>query len=77
MDGKALPLTVGLSLAGRDPARIAKLFAPKLETIDPGFGIDVVTLEAEAVEPVSGRQVRLDTSTEAAVEDGLAPWSTA
>ena len=73
LDGKAFPLTIGLSLAGRDPDRIAKLFAPKLETIDPGFGIDVVTLEAEAVEAVSGRQVRLDTGVEAAVEDGIAP----
>ena len=73
LDGKAFPLTIGLSLAGRDPARIAKLLAPKLETVDPGFGIDVVTLEAEAVEPVFGRQVRLDTGAEAAVEDGLAP----
>lgn len=73
LDGKAFPLTIGLSLAGRDPARIAKLLAPKLETVDPGFGIDVVTLEAEGVEPVSGRQVRLDTGAEAAVEDGLAP----
>lgn len=73
MDGRAIPLSVGLSLAGRDPVRIAKLFAPKLETVDPGFGIEVVTIEAEAVEPVSGRQVRLDMLREAAVEDGLAP----
>jgi protein ImuB len=73
VDGKALPLTVGLSLAGRDPARIAKLFKPKLETVDPGFGIEVVTIIAEDVEPVSGRQVRLDMAREAAVEDGLAP----
>lgn len=73
VDGRALPLSVGLSLAARDPARIAKLLAPKLETIDPGFGIEVVTLEAEEVEPVSGRQVRLDSRSEAAVEEGLAP----
>src|SRR6185312_6612578 len=53
LDGKALPLAIGLALPGRDPARIAKLFAPKLETIDPGFGIEVVTLSAEAVEPIS------------------------
>jgi protein ImuB len=73
VDGRALPLEVGLALAARDPARIAKLLGPKLETIDPGFGIDVVTLEAEAVEPISGRQVRLDARAEPAREDGLAP----
>lgn len=73
VDGKALPLIVGLSLAGRDAGRIARLFQPKLETIDPGFGIEAVTLAAYAVEPVSGRQVRIEAGLDAAVEDGLAP----
>ena len=73
VDGKALPLEIGLSLPGRDPARIAKLFAPRLETIDPGFGIEVVTIMAYAVEPISGRQTRLDKAREATVEEGLAP----
>jgi protein ImuB len=71
LDGRALPLEVGLALAARDPARIAALFKPKLETIDPGFGIEVVTLEAEEVERVCDRQVRLDAEAEAA--EGLAP----
>ena len=73
VDGKALPLAIGLSLPGRDPKRIAKLFAPRLETIDPGFGIEVVTITAEGVEPISGRQARLDKAREATVEEGLAP----
>ena len=73
VDGRALPLSIGLSLPGRDPARIAKLFAPRLETVDPGFGIEVVTLTAQDVEPISGRQARLDTAREATVEEGLAP----
>jgi protein ImuB len=73
VDGKALPLEIGLSLPGRDPVRIAKLFAPKLETVDPGFGIEVVTIVAGAVEPISGRQARLDKAREATVEEGLAP----
>ena len=73
LDGHVTPLAVGLSLAGRDPARIAKLFAPKLETVDPGFGIEVVTLEASQVEPVSGRQARLDSLLEATSAEGLAP----
>ncbi|MDO8323704.1 MAG: DNA polymerase Y family protein [Phenylobacterium sp.] len=73
LDGHVAPLTIGLSLAGRDAARIAKLFAPKLETVDPGFGIEVVTLEAAEVEPVSGRQARLDSLIEAGGAEGLAP----
>jgi protein ImuB len=73
VDGKALPVAVGLALPGRDARRIAKLFAPKLETVDPGFGIEVVTITAFEVEPVSGRQGRIDAGRAAAVEDGLAP----
>ncbi len=62
LDGKAMPLAIGLALPGHDARRIAKLFAPRLETIDPGFGIEVVTLTAEGVEPISARQARLDTA---------------
>ncbi|HEY8615558.1 DNA polymerase Y family protein [Phenylobacterium sp.] len=73
VDGKALPVAVGLSLPGRDPVRIAKLVVPKLDTVDPGFGVEVVTIAAWEVEPVSGRQVKLDARRDAAVEDGLGP----
>ena len=73
LDGKAHALTIGLALAARDPARIAKLFAPKLEAVDPGFGIEVVTITAQAVEPIAGRQVRLDALLEGGLEDSLAP----
>ena len=73
LDGKTTRLTVGLSLPGREAARIARLFAPKLERVDPGFGIEVVTLTADQVEPLSQRQQRLDATREVAVEEGLAP----
>jgi len=73
VDGLAPALSVGLSLAGRDSVRLAKLFAPRLETIDPGFGIEVATLLALDVELLSPRQRRLDAGAEAALEEGLAP----
>ncbi|WP_293904623.1 DUF6504 family protein [Phenylobacterium sp.] len=73
VDGQTLPLTIGLSLAGRDAKRIARLFQPHLETIDPGFGIESVTICAYDVEPVSGRQVRLEAGLAPSMEDGLAP----
>ena len=73
VDGKALSVAVGLSLPGRDARRIARLFQPKIETVDPGFGIESVTIAAYAVEPVGGRQVRIESTVDAAVEDGLAP----
>ncbi len=72
-DGRALPLTIGLSLAGRDAKRISRLFHPKLATVDPGFGIECVTICAYDVEPVSGRQVRIEAGLAPSVEDGLSP----
>lgn len=73
LDGKALGVEAGLSLPGRDPVRIGKLLVPKLDVLDPGFGIEVATLAAFEVEAISGRQARLEAASEAAVEDGLAP----
>lgn len=72
LDGKAFPTRVGLSALGRDARALVRLFAPKLEVIDPGFGIDAVTLWAEDVEPVSAAQGRLDNSRAAMAEEGLA-----
>ena len=59
VDGKPLPLTAGTALAGRDPKRLIRLFAPKLETVDPGFGLEAVTAEADRVEPLALRQTPL------------------
>ena len=56
----SLPLAIGLSLPGRKPAPIVRLFAPALETVDPGFGIEAVTLWADQVEALGARQGRLE-----------------
>ena len=72
LDGKAFPVQVGLSALGRDARPLTRLFAPKLETIDPGFGIEVVTLSAEGVEIMSAAQHSLDNSRAAMAEEGLA-----
>jgi len=71
LDGKAFPVQVGLSVAGRDARVLTRLFAPRLETIDPGFGIEVVTLAAEDVEVLSAAQGRLDNSRAAMAEEGV------
>ncbi|MES2032969.1 MAG: DNA polymerase Y family protein [Pseudomonadota bacterium] len=72
LDGKAYPVQVGLSVCGRDARALTRLFAPKLETIDPGFGIEVATLSAEGVELISAAQGRLDAGRAMADEEGLA-----
>jgi protein ImuB len=73
LDGRAQRLAIGLSLPGRDASAVARLFAPMLETVDPGFGIEVVTLAAERVEPLAERQVGMENLGEIAREDGIAP----
>jgi protein ImuB len=73
LDGHAERLAIGLSLPGRSPDAVARLFAPMLERVDPGFGIEVVTLAASCVEPLAERQIGLDSLGEIAREDGVAP----
>jgi protein ImuB len=72
LDNKTLSVSVGLSLAGRDPVRLARLFAPKLEALDPGFGVEAATLAAYEVEPTGARQRLLDGGAQTS-DEGLAP----
>jgi protein ImuB len=73
LDGRDYPVRVGLSRPGRDAVRITRLLKPKLETVDPGFGIEVVTLWAADVEPLSVAQRSLETGGGISLEEGLAP----
>ncbi|MDP3658494.1 DUF6504 family protein [Phenylobacterium sp.] len=75
VDGQAPSLSVGLAFPGRDARRLARLFAPKLETVDPGFGIEVVTLSALDVEPLAGRQTSLRQSPSRSSSSGLSRGS--
>jgi len=78
LDGRDYPVRIGLSRPGRDAARITRLLKPKLDTVDPGFGIEVVTLWASDVEPLSVAQGSLGGGSLAgaggvSLEEGLAP----
>lgn len=65
LDGKAFPVRAGLARVGRDAARLTRLVVPKLDKVDPGFGIEVVTVHAAGVEALASAQTRLDSSPEA------------
>jgi protein ImuB len=67
-DGRSFPVRIGTGRPARDPARLLKLIAPKLETVDPGFGIDAVSLWADRLEPLTPSQVRLEGETVEAEE---------
>lgn len=57
VDGTVRELTVGTARPGREPASLLRLFAPQLETVDAGFGIETVTLAASVAEPLSALQM--------------------
>ncbi len=77
LDGQAYPVRAGLARVGRDARRLTKLIAPKLDKVDPGFGIEIVTVHAAAVEPMAAAQDRLDApkgeGADATLDETLAP----
>jgi protein ImuB len=56
VDGHIQAIRVGTAAPSRDTRHLAKLLATKVETIDPGLGIEIITLVAPLVEPLGGRQ---------------------
>jgi len=72
LDGRIERLAIGLALPGRDVSKIVRLFLPLLERVDPGFGIEVVTLAAQETAPLPPHQQRLDEDRDAASKEGLA-----
>jgi protein ImuB len=48
---------VGTGLPLRDAKRMTRLLCDKIETIDPGFGIELMTLAAIVTEPLAPKQV--------------------
>lgn len=47
---------VGTALPVRDVKRLTRLLCDKIETIEPGFGIEILTLAATIAEPIDSKQ---------------------
>jgi protein ImuB len=73
-DGESVRRHVRAALPLRDVKRLAALFAQKLETVDPGFGIEIVTLTALRATPLSHAQSDLDCANPNAAAADLAPF---
>lgn len=72
VDGQPIALRVGASLPTRDPAHCVRLVGERLQTVDPGFGIDEMALVAARVEPLRERQAEAVTALDAENRDAAA-----
>lgn len=59
-DGEVRILEAATSSPSRDTDHLVRLFDGNLERLDPGFGFDLITLEAVVAEPLSVAQPSLD-----------------
>lgn len=57
VDSRAQAVRVGMATPVRDVKRLTRLLCDKIETIEPGFGIEVMTLAASVAEPLERRQI--------------------
>jgi protein ImuB len=57
VDGRVERIAIGTARPSRDPTHLAKLLLGKLDTIDPGLGIEDAILAAFAVEPLRPEQI--------------------
>lgn len=73
VDGERRRLTIGTSRPLRNPARLRRLFADSLETVDPGFGLETLVLEAPRSEPLAATQQGLERATALRRKEELTP----
>ncbi len=71
VDATRAEIVVATARPVRDPVYLAKLLVAKLETVDPGFGVEAMLLEADSVGPLDPAQTGLTDLAEP-VADALA-----
>lgn len=64
IDGKIEKIEIGTNRPSYNKCHLFKLFQLKIETIEPGQGIEIFILEAQKVEPVSPLQEKLWQTTD-------------
>lgn len=57
VDAHVQTVRVGLARPQREPQRLTRLLCEKIETITPGYGIEILSLTAVMVEPLEARQM--------------------
>jgi protein ImuB len=56
VDNRIEAIRIGTALPVRDIKRLTRLLCDKIETVDPGFGIELMSLAATLAEPLSPKQ---------------------
>lgn len=56
VDNRVQAVRVGTAQPVRDIKRLTRLLCDKIETVDPGFGIEIMRLAATAAEPFTNKQ---------------------
>jgi len=69
VDSDVQAIRIGTAKPNRDAKRLCRLLCDKLETIDPGFGVEAMSLCATLAEPYDTAQVRSSLLDEAAETD--------
>jgi protein ImuB len=63
VDGRVERIRLGTARPSRDPRHLAALFKERLDTIDPGLGVEDMILAAFAVEPLPPEQINFSGSS--------------
>ncbi len=79
VDNRIEVIRIGTAKPVRDAKRLAKLLCDKIETVDPGFGVETMTLTALIAEPLSYRAIATSladapTPDVSGLIDTLANW---
>jgi protein ImuB len=67
-DGEVSRIETACALPSRDPTHLAFLFRDRLEQIDPGYGFDLIALEAPVTEAMGLKQADLAGGMDAGLE---------
>ena len=73
VDGRVERIRLGTARPSRDPRHLVALFKERLDTVDPGLGIEDVILAVFAVEPLPSEQIGLPGHPAGNQASGIAP----
>jgi protein ImuB len=75
IDGRVEHIRLGTARPSRDPRHLAGLLTAKLDTVEPGLGVEDIILAAFATEPLPAEQMSLNSRLSAPCEPS--PWGSA